>query len=118
MAKASTTKKKSGSKSKLKTTPKKKASSSVLEKSIKALVAKGKKNKQINVDDIAEILSNETYTSQQLDEIIIRLNEAEIDIVDPQKKLVKKTETKKVAKPKSSVAPDYGRVNDPVKLYL
>ncbi len=114
MAKASTPKKNVGSKGK----PAVKESAAVLEKTIKALLTKGKKKKKIAVDDIAAKLPQKEYTSEQLDEIILRLNEAGIQIVDPQKALVKKADTKKPVKAKTSVTPDYGRVNDPVKLYL
>jgi len=98
----------------------KKVNSTVLKKTIQTLLKKAKKENKVTVDEIVSELPKGAYTADQLDEIIIRLTEKDIQIVDPKKALVKKkgTPKKAKAKAKASSPADYGRMNDPVKLYL
>ena len=89
-----------------------------LEKSILALLSKGKKKKQVAVDEIVSKLPKGDYSPEQLDEIIMRLNEKGIKIIDKEKAIVKKPGAGKPVKAKTGGTADYGRINDPVKLYL
>ena len=114
MAKTSTPTKNVGSKSK----SDEKVNAAALEKAIQTLLLKGKNKQQIAVDDIVSKLPKGAYTPDQLDEIIIRLNEKDIKIIDKDKALVKKKGAGKPAKTKAASTADYGRINDPVKLYL
>jgi len=94
----------------------KRVAANTLEKTIQALLLKAKNKKQVSVDEIVSELPKGAYTADQLDEIIVRLNDRNIQIVDPKKALAKKkSPVKKVA---AKTATDYGRINDPVKLYL
>jgi len=114
MAKSSTPPKNVGSKSKSDG----KVNTASLEKSILALLSKGKKKKQVAVDEIVSKLPKGDYSPEQLDEIIIRLNEKGIKIIDKEKAIVKKPAAGKPVKAKAGGTADYGRINDPVKLYL
>ncbi|RUA00002.1 MAG: RNA polymerase sigma factor RpoD [Deltaproteobacteria bacterium] len=90
---------------------------STLEKTIQTLLTRAKKKKQVSIDEIVSELPKGAYTADQLDEIIIRLNDRNIKITD-KKKAVTKKETPKKARAKAASPADYGRMNDPVKLYL
>ncbi|MEA3231604.1 MAG: RNA polymerase sigma factor RpoD [Thermodesulfobacteriota bacterium] len=114
MAKTSTPPKNVGSKRK----SDEKVNAAALEKAIQTLLLKGKNKQQITVDDIVSKLPKGEYTPDQLDEIIIRLNDKNIKIIDKEKALVKKKGAGKPAKAKAASTADYGRINDPVKLYL
>jgi RNA polymerase primary sigma factor len=96
----------------------KKVDSTLLEKTIQALLSKSKKKKQVTIDEIVSALPKGAYTADQLDEIIIRLNDKNIDIIDQKKALTKKKDSPKKTKAKAGSPADYGRMNDPVKLYL
>ncbi len=98
----------------------KKVNSTILEKTIQALLSKSKKKKRLTVDEIVSELPRGAYTADQLDEIVIRLNNQNIEIVDQKRALTKKKESPKKTKAKSRAgsSADYGRMNDPVKLYL
>ena len=114
MVKSSTPPKNVGSKSKSDG----KVNTASLEKSILALLSKGKKKKQVAVDEIVSKLPKGDYSPEQLDEIIMRLNEKGIKIIDKEKAIVKKPGAGKPVKAKTGGTADYGRINDPVKLYL
>ncbi len=81
MAKTSTPKKNVGSKSK----SDEKVNAATLEKAIQVLLLKGKNKQQIAVDDIVSKLPKGAYTPEQLDEIILRLNEKHIQIIDKER---------------------------------
>jgi RNA polymerase primary sigma factor len=114
MAKSSTPQKDVGPKSK----SDEKVNAVSLEKTIQALLSDGKNKKQVTVDEIISKLPKGAYTPDQLDEIVMRFNEKGIKIIDKEKAIVKKRVSGKSVKSKAGGTADYGRINDPVKLYL
>ena len=71
-------------------------------------------------DEINEVLPKELLPDQ-IDEKLIMFNDLGIEIVDEEKKRIKecieKIKPKKTKESKAAV-PDFGKVTDPVKMYL
>ena len=88
---------------------------------IEKLVAKGTKEGSLTIDAIQKALPKETTSSQLIDEVITVCLSKDIKVVENGKPAAKKKAPKKAAakaKPKKSKAADFGKVNDPVKMYL
>ncbi len=93
-------------------------------KTIRALIAKGKKQGSLTYDEINDFLPDEMFTEEQLDRTLILFQESGIEIVGSQSirrirksvKLKNKSEVKN--KKKSASEQDFGTVTDPVKMYL
>ena len=89
---------------------------------IRALIAKGKKQGSLTYDEINDFLPDEMFTEEQLDRTLILFQESGIEIVGNQSirqrhKNVKPKNKSKV-KTKSASDQDFGTVTDPVKMYL
>ena len=86
---------------------------------IQKLVAKGVKEGSLTIDAIQKALPKETTSSQLIDEVITVCLSKKIKVVENGKGAAKKKSPKAAkAKAKKSKAADFGKVNDPVKMYL
>ena len=89
--------------------------------SIKALVAKGKKQGYLTYDEINEMLPEDMLSVEQIDETLMAFYANNIEVVDEkhQKKTVKLQKVKvKSSTNRSAASADFGTVTDPVKMYL
>ncbi len=90
------------------------------EKKFKELIAKGQAAGYLTYDEINEVLP-EGLIPDQIDEKFIMFNDLDIEIVDNEKKKmtgrIEKSKPKK-AKESAAAVPDFGKVTDPVKMYL
>jgi RNA polymerase primary sigma factor len=93
-------------------------------KELKLLITKGKKQGYLTYEELNNTLPDGEISSEQIDEMMMVFDELDIQIIDGRKiKVLKKDIEKKTVKPK--VAPPllsekdaFGRVTDPVKMYL
>ncbi|MBU0995568.1 MAG: RNA polymerase sigma factor RpoD [Proteobacteria bacterium] len=88
--------------------PKHKTTKLAKTKQMKALIAKGKKNGSLTVDDINDALPDNVASSENIDDIIILMEELNIEVVDTNrnKKKAKKTlKTSKNVKAKAEKKP-------------
>ena len=113
--------KKEGKKTLIKKTPVQQKSAKKLdEKKFKELIAKGQTAGYLTYDEINEVLP-EGLIPDQIDEKFIMFNDLDIEIVDNEKKKmtgrIEKSKPKK-AKESAAAVPDFGKVTDPVKMYL
>ncbi|MFQ5486044.1 MAG: RNA polymerase sigma factor RpoD [Desulfobacterales bacterium] len=99
---------------------KQKSTKRLNEKKFKVLIAKGQKIGFLTYDEINEVLPEELLPDQ-IDEKLIMFNDLGIEIIDEKKKnervSVEKNRPKK-AKESDTAVPDFGKVKDPVKMYL
>ncbi len=113
--------KKDDKKAMVKKTPTKQKSAKRLnEKKFKALIAKGQTIGYLTYDEINKVLPEELLPDQ-IDEKLIMFNDLNIEIIDEKKKKEKvRVEKNRPQKTKESDAavPDFGKVTDPVKMYL
>jgi len=103
-----------------KTPAKQKSTKRLDEKKLKALIAKGQTIGYLTYDEINEVLPKELLPDQ-IDEKLIMFNNLGIEIVDEEKKRVKECIEKikpKKTKESEAAVPDFGKVTDPVKMYL
>ena len=104
-----------------KSTAKKTGTNKATPKAIKALLTKGKKQGFLTYDEINEVLPEDLFSVDQIDETLMLFDANNIEVIDKkhQKKVVKLKKTKaKKAVVKSAASPDFGTVTDPVKMYL
>ena len=104
-----------------KITGKKTPANKATPKAIKKLLAKGKKKGFLTYDEINEVLPEDLFSVDQIDETLMLFDANNIEVIDKkhQKKVVKLKKTKaKKAVVKSATSPDFGTVTDPVKMYL
>ncbi len=109
-------------------TVKKQSSKAAVKKALKELIAKGKKKGSLTYEEINKKLPGDMLSSDQIDDIFMKLQEHDIQIVDngaSKGKTLKKnlkTALKKSASPKIKSSDtsmvDFGSVTDPVKMYL
>ncbi len=90
---------------------------------IRALIAKGKKQGSLTYDEINEFLPDEMFTEEQLDRTLILFQESGIEIIGGKKSIRRrrksiKPKNKNEIKTKSTSDQDFGTVTDPVKMYL
>jgi RNA polymerase primary sigma factor len=91
---------------------------------LKLLITKGKKQGYLTYEQLNNALPDGEISSEQIDEMMMVFDELDIQIIDGRKiKVLKKDIEKKTVRPK--VAPPlplekdaFGRVTDPVKMYL
>jgi len=103
-----------------KTPTKQKSAKRLNEKKFKALIAKGQTIGYLTYDEINKVLPEELLPDQ-IDEKLIMFNDLNIEIIDEKKKKEKvRVEKNRPQKTKESDAavPDFGKVTDPVKMYL
>ena len=104
-----------------KSTEKKTRTNKTTSKAIKTLLAKGKKQGFLTYDEINEVLPEDLFSPDQIDETLMLFDANNIEVVDKkhQKKVVKLKKTKaKKEVAKSAASSDFGTVTDPVKMYL
>jgi len=92
------------------------------EKSLKNLIAQGKKQGFLTYDEINLALPDEMLSADQLDDTIMMFDDLGIDIVDEKNQKVSKIKAKHdqvaIKSDELAVLSDYGSVTDPVKMYL
>jgi len=88
---------------------------------VKELVARGKKTGRLTYQEVNEILPDEMFSTEQLDEILIALGDNEISIVEEGKgaeEMVERTRTLVPRKEERYPGSKPARSNDPVRMYL
>ena len=93
-------------------------------KHLKKLITKGKKQGYITYEELNNALPEGDVSAEQIDEMMMVFDELDIDIIDGKKikflsQEAKKKDSDKKAKPIPRADSDtFGRVTDPVKMYL
>ncbi|MDP2643643.1 MAG: RNA polymerase sigma factor RpoD [Desulfobacterales bacterium] len=105
---------------KKKSTAKKKDPQKLNMKVFKALISIGKKRGYLTYNEISDILSENSFSEDLIDEALVMFGEMEIDIVGGQQSaLIRKKKIKDLSSDTDdSAIPDFGAVTDPVKMYL
>jgi len=86
---------------------------------VKKLVAKGKEQGYLSEEEIDGAIPPDQITHEQREDILARLSEMGINIVDGEESEEKEQDSgKEVAERKGNVADDVGRTDDPVRMYL
>ncbi len=91
------------------------------EKSMKKLIAHGRKQGYLTYREINDVLPDEMFTTEQLDETLEMFADMGIEIVDEAKRKLAPVKPKTAvakAKPSTGSVSDFGTVTDPVKMYL
>ena len=98
---------------------KQKRASKVSKKILNGLISKGQKKGYLTYDEINEVLNDDIFSSDQIDEALIMFNNLNIDVVDKANdgKEADNKSNDKVFKGDIS-AIEFGTVADPVKMYL
>ncbi len=98
---------------------KQKHASKVSKKILNGLILKGKQKGYLTYDEINEVLNDDIFSSDQIDEALIMFNNLNIDVVDKANdgKEADNKSNDKVFKGDIS-AIEFGTVADPVKMYL
>ena len=93
----------------------------VHKKALKELISKGKKQGCLTYSEINEALPEELLSSDQIDNTLMLFGDLNIEVVDEDKcrlaSSVAKAKKKAFEEDEVSV-PDFGKVTDPVKMYL
>ncbi|MEA3280820.1 MAG: RNA polymerase sigma factor region1.1 domain-containing protein, partial [Thermodesulfobacteriota bacterium] len=98
---------------------KQKRASKVSKKILNGLILKGKKKGYLTYDEINEVLNDDIFSSDQIDEALIMFNDLGIDVVDKGddgKEADNRTTDKAFKKNVATI--EFGTVADPVKMYL
>ncbi|MBW1894294.1 MAG: RNA polymerase sigma factor RpoD [Deltaproteobacteria bacterium] len=98
-----------------------KAPKKLINKTIKILLEKGKKQGELTYEEIYEVIPEELKSSEQTDNILMMLDELDVNVVEKKKKKSPAKAKKDSAKVKPAVTfseADFGTVTDPVKMYL
>ncbi|MCD6137629.1 MAG: RNA polymerase sigma factor RpoD [Deltaproteobacteria bacterium] len=89
---------------------------------LKELIAKGKKQGYLTYKEINDALPNDGVSSDQIDEMMMVFDDLDIEVIDGKKITVLKEEneiaTEVTPTPPKPPADTFGRVTDPVKMYL
>ena len=99
------------------------ADTTKVEKNLKQLITKGKKQGYLTYEELNDALPEGRVSPEQIDQMIMVFDELDIEVVDGTKiKVFKPGVGKKVTK-EGAAAPEperdvFGRVTDPVKMYL
>jgi len=95
-----------------------------VEKNLKQLITKGKKQGYLTYEELNDALPEGRVSPEQIDQMIMVFDELDIEVVDGTKiKVFKPGVGKKVTKGAVAPSPEperdvFGRVTDPVKMYL
>ncbi|MCZ6885154.1 MAG: RNA polymerase sigma factor RpoD, partial [Alphaproteobacteria bacterium] len=93
---------------------------------IKKMLAKGKERGYVTYDELNTALPQEQFTSEQIEDTMAQLNEMGINVVENEESddsPSRETEAKPADKPKGSTTSsssdeEFGRTDDPVRMYL
>lgn len=91
------------------------------EKTVKRLIARGKQRGYITYEELNEVLPEDKFVSEQIEDIMSMISELGINIVeDEEAEVEEKPKSLKVdeEEPEPSEEPEAGRTDDPVRLYL
>ncbi len=81
---------------------------------IKKLLKKGKERGHVTLDELNAILPPERISSEMIEDVMAQLNDMGINVVEGEES----EDDPENATDKASEAEDYGRTDDPVRLYL
>ncbi len=94
----------------------------VSQRTMKALIAQGKKQGFLTYDELNTALPDEMLSADQIDETLILFDDLGIDIIDEQNRKLNKDKPKpnsvELKNSDDFSMSDYGSVTDPVKMYL
>ncbi|MBW1742340.1 MAG: RNA polymerase sigma factor RpoD [Deltaproteobacteria bacterium] len=91
---------------------------------LKQLITKGKKQGYLTYEELNDALPEGRVSSDQIDKMIMVFDELDIDVIDGSKikvfepEIEKKISEEEAAKPSQPERDVFGRVTDPVKMYL
>ncbi|WP_339776378.1 RNA polymerase sigma factor RpoD [uncultured Thalassospira sp.] len=86
---------------------------------IKKLIAKGKEQGHITVDELNAALPSEHFSSEQIEDVMTNLNEMGINVVENEEGDDNESNDDAEADPKGNISEDdVGRTDDPVRMYL
>ena len=85
------------------------------------LIELGKEQGQLTYDEVNDLLPDEIISSSQLDDIIMKLNDLDIDIVDeitPKKEIIVKPQKEEEEEYEYEEESFRDLINDPIRMYL
>ncbi len=93
----------------------------ITKKALKELISKGKEQGYLTYDEINEALPDDMLSLEQIDDTLIMFDDNDIEIIDEKKARLIPIEKKAANKKNftgSTSSIDFGKVTDPVKMYL
>ena len=93
-------------------------------KNLKRLITRGKKQGYLTYEELNDALPKGRVSPDQIDEMIMVFDELDIEVIDGNKakifkpRVAKKGQKQKAAAPRPAERDVFGRVTDPVKMYL